>query len=205
VAAAAAQIYDDEGCLFVRGRKDSFLGSFARQSAGLSIWNFFLDVKAMHGRKGERWLAWFLHLSSELPVLFGFGCSIAEYEAKHLIIRKLPNGGRVTEWVGISVSEFMQYLPGIYWLTIFGSELVEAFTRAKLESLPDVKSFVLNANQMGICLSEPIVHPNMNRRLQTESQLAAILGAQYFFDRNKAGQSFEPVPQLLQVLQSRRP
>src|SRR5204862_5766600 len=118
--------------LFVRGGKDSFLGFFKQQPGNLSTWNFWLDVRAMRGRKVERWLEWFFRLCSELPILYGFGCSEAEYDAKHRYVKVVPGVGRASGAVGVSIAEFYQYLPGLYWLTIFGPELAQAFGQSKL-------------------------------------------------------------------------
>jgi hypothetical protein len=88
----------------------------------------------------------------------------------------------------------------LYWLTIFGKELVLAFGESKLMALPGVQAFSLNSQQIAICLNEPVIPDHMEQRLQTESQLADMLGTKYFFDRNKTDLNFEPVPQLAEVL-----
>jgi hypothetical protein len=197
---SAAELYRNEGFLFVRGEKDGFLGVFTKQSKGLSKWDIWLNASAMEGKKEKRWLDWIFRLCGELPILYGCGFSIAEYDAKHADVRELPGGGRVSGTIGVSISEFYQYLPGLYWLTIFGSELVQAFGESKLKALPGVEAFSLGAQQFAICLSEPTVPENMEQRLQAESQLADILGAKFFFDRNRTDLKFEPVPQLAEAL-----
>jgi|SRR6476661_34523 len=199
---SAIQLYQNDGFLFVRGEKDGFLGVFSRQTQELSTWDIWLNVGAMQGKKQKQWLDWIFCLCGQLPVLYGGGFSAAEYDSKHAHVKQLPGGGRISGTIGVSILEFYQYLPGLYWLTIFGKELVQAFGESKLMVLPNVQAFSLNSQQVAICLNEPVIPDNMEQRLQTESRLADILGAKYFFDRNKTDLNFEPVPQLDEVLKA---
>jgi hypothetical protein len=196
----AAHLYQEDGFLFVRGRRDGFLGVFASQTRGLATWDIWLDIRAMQGKKARPWLEWIFRLCSTLPILYGFGCSVAEYDAKHLNVRVTPGGGTATGEIGTSIAQFYRYLPGLYWLTIFGNELVQAFDQSNLNSLPGVEAFILNTGQIAILIDEPIVPENMDQRLQTESQLANVLGPTFFFDRNRTDLEFEAVPELIEVL-----
>jgi len=198
----AAQIFRDEGMLFVRGKKDGFLGFFQQQPKGLSTWRIYLNSRAMESSKRDRWLTWLFNLCEQLPVLFGYGCTIEEYDAKHTYVQMYDNGGTATGAIGVAVRNFYQYLPGLYWLTVFGPELVEAFGRSKLEALPDVEVVTIGSNQIAIRLAEPIVPDNMGHRLHMESQLAAMLGEEFFFDRHKTNLTYKQAPQLSRALQS---
>jgi hypothetical protein len=192
----AAQLYEREGTLFVQGSRDSFLASFSRQTARLSTWNFYLNVKALDGKRGEDWLSWAFDLCRVLPILFGYGCSAEEHDAKHKVKRVLQSGGRVTAWVGNSVSEFTEYLPGIYWLTIFGTTLVKHFGRDRLTSLPSTTASEIGAEQIAVRLKEPTIASNRDERLRREAMIAEQLGSSFFFDRNLVGTTFRPVPSL---------
>jgi hypothetical protein len=196
----AAHLYQEDGFLFVRGRRDSFLGVFASQPRGLATWDIWLDIRAMQGKKARLWLEWIFRLCSKLPILYGFGCSVAEYDAKHLNVRVTPGGGTATGEVGTSIAQFYRYLPGLYWLTIFGTELVQALDQSKLTSLPDIEAFILDAGQVAIRIDEPVVPENMEQRLRTESQLADILGPTFFFNRHRTDLEFATVPGLIEVL-----
>lgn len=196
----AANMYEDEGVLFVKGRRASFLGSFSRQSEKLATWNFFIDLKVIGVKNEGRWLQWFFSLCNLLPALYGFGCSIAEYDAKHRIVTSLPGGGRVTEWAGVATAEFGQYLSGIYWLTIFGPELVRAFGKDRLMALPDVTAFSLDSEQIALRLNEPAQPMDMARRLAAERNLAEQIGGQYFFDSSQPDRRLKSIPQLVEAL-----
>ena len=197
----AARLYDDDGILFVKGGQDSFLAVFTRQPRSLATWDFWLDVRALQkGEGGRPWLEWVFSVCDALPVLYGFGCSVEEYEAKHRRVRRLPGGRTARGAVGVAIAQFWQFLPGIYWLTIFGAELVRAFGKEKPAQLPGVETIELAAGQVAILSDGPAVPDNMEERLKQEQRIADILGPTFFFDRNRAELQFEPVPALLEVL-----
>jgi hypothetical protein len=198
--AIATKLYEDEGFLFVRGGKDGFLGVFSRQSQELSTWSIWLDIKAMQGKKKHLWLEWFFHLCGELPILYGKGASVIEDDAKHSAVTVLPNGGRISGKVGVSIAEFYKYLPGIYWLNIFGADLTKAFSEIKLMALPDSEVWRINSHQIAFCLLDSVLPNSMEQRLQKERYFADILGSIFFFDQNRKDLKFEIVPQLAKAL-----
>lgn len=196
----ASKIYRDEGMLFVRGSKDSFTAMFMGVPGGWAVWNFWWDVKAMTNKKKERWLDWVFRLCRDLPVYYGFGCSVEEFDAKHTSVESVP-GGHSTGSVGAAAKDFYNFLPGLYWLTVFGPELVDHFG-SKLNLLPNVKSVSLDSSQCAIVLDEPVIPDDMNRRLGVEAELSGLLGEQYFFDRNRTDIEFEAVPELASALRN---
>lgn len=194
----ASEIFGAEGMLFVRGSKDSFTAMFMRQHGGWGMWNFWWDVKAMMQQKRDPWLQWLFKLCRELPPFYGFGCSVDEYDAKHTVVEDVP-GGSVTRTVGASAREFYEFLPGLYWMTIFGTHLVDHFG-ARLESLDRANFIKLNSSQAAVVLDEPVVPQDIDERLRIESQLIDSLGAKYFFDCLRLDVSHEAVPELVAAL-----
>ncbi len=194
----ASEIFATDGMLFVRGSKDSFTAMFMHQHGGWGMWNFWWDVKAMRQQKRDRWLKWLFELCRELPPFYGFGCSVDEYDAKHTVVEDVP-GGSVTRTVGASAREFYEFLPGLYWMTIFGTHLVDHFGEG-LESLAHVNSVKLNSYQVAVVLDGPVVPQDMDERLRVESQLIDSLGTSYFFDPLRPDVNHEPVPELVAAL-----
>jgi len=195
---AACKIYSREGMLFVRGAKESFTAMFMRTNDPLSLWTFWWDVKAMSDKKRDPWLTWIYGLCRALPPYFGSGCSTEEHDAKHLVVK-----GSATGAVGVSIAEFRKFLPGLYWLTLFGPEVCEHFGSV-LESLPHT-SFVRPATeQLALLLDGPVLPQNMEERLRTEAELSDLLRANYFFDRNRKGIKFAQVPELAAALRRKR-
>jgi hypothetical protein len=197
-----AALYGDEGMLFVRGREDGFLAFFSREPRGLSVWRVFLNARALEGAKLERWLVWVFTLCETFPLLYGYGCSTAEYEAKHVAVRHLPGGGRIRQTLGVSTQEFFQYLPGVYWLNLFGRELNRAFrSRYPLLGEP-VAVRELAHDQAAVYLRQPVLAEDMEERLRMERRIADVLGAPFFFDRARMDElAFQSVPPLAEVLE----
>jgi hypothetical protein len=195
---AASEVYSDERMLFVRGKKNSFTAMCMSVSARLALWNFWWDLKVMEGRKRDVWLEFLYRILRELPPYYGSACSVKEYDAKHVVV-KMSQAGAVTGSVGISAVEFQKFLPGVYWLTIFGGDLVEHFG-SKLESPPHARSVALNPSQVVIILDGPVVPDNMPERIRAETELGEFLGAEYFFDRARGDIEYEPVPSLVRSM-----
>jgi len=197
--AKASELYKDSGTLFVRGGRDKFLASFSRESGGWSIWGFWLTIGSPVDARVEPWIEWLFKLCGKLPVLFGFACSEFEYDAKHTRVRQVP-GGTATGAVGISIREFQLYLPGVYWLTILGREVVSGLNAEEAMSLSSVEAIQLDGNQLAIRLKEPVLPESIDGRLEMERRLADQLGAQFFFDRSRSDIKFQAIPELTQAL-----
>ena len=182
----AAALYLEDWCLFVRGKKDRFVAYFSRQRDGLSLWHFYLNAGAFTEKKQARWLQWLFDLCAAFPALYGLACSAVENETKHWIIENLPGGGRVRKSCGASIAEFYHYLPGIYWLTLFGRDLAPAFAPRwpQLAGLAHV--IHLDGGQVAVQLDAPVFTDDMEQRLLAEQKIADILGAEFFFDRFRA-------------------
>ena len=198
----AAELFDRDLHLFVRGAKDDFLAVFTRPRPNLSIWNLRLDDAAMQGDRGEQWLSWVFELCAELPVLYGFACTDDEYQEKHATKRE-TKGGLVTGGKGASISSFFKYLPGLYWLTIFGPELVNAFGATTLSRLSGVQVHRIRKDQIAIQLEEPPVAEDLDARLRKEAELAKQLGSEFFFDRKRDPGELRQVPELSKALEER--
>lgn len=197
----AAALYLQDGVLFVRGKKDGFVAFFSRERDRLSLWRFYLNAGALTGKKQARWMQWLFDLCAAFPALYGLACSAVEHEAKHWIIEDWPGGGRVRKSCGASVAEFYQYLPGIYWLTLFGRDLAPAFAARwpQLEGLAHV--IHLDGGQVAVQIDASVFTDDMEQRLLTERNIADILGAEFFFDRFRADElAFKNVPQLAETL-----
>jgi hypothetical protein len=200
--ADAAELYENRRYLFVRGASADFLAQFNRARDPLSAWTMWLDATALEGERADDWLQWLFRVCGEFPVLFGLGSTEEEQSAKHANVQATDRGGVVRGARGISINEFFQYLPGLYWLTIFGPELVRAFGEDKLSALPGVRVHEIGSGQIAIELDEPPETDDLDARLEKEADLADRLGAEFFFDRNRPDVEFRQVPELLEALEA---
>ncbi|MFJ2897708.1 hypothetical protein ACIO87_22815 [Streptomyces sp. NPDC087218] len=171
---------------------------FSQLNDTLAKWTFWWSLDSMTGPSGEKWLDWLHRLSGKLPPYYGFACSVDEYEAKHKVV-KADDMGSSVRMAGVSTADFQRFLPGIYWLTIFGKDLTSHFD-PELRSLPGARRVRIPPSQVSVLLDSPVVPESMAERLHAETRIAEILGAQYFFDRARAEGEYALVPELARAM-----
>ncbi|HNN43132.1 MAG TPA: hypothetical protein PKL10_12640, partial [Nitrospira sp.] len=182
----ARDLYEQGGFLFVSGGKDGFQAMFARQPHGLSTWHLWVETLAVKTGATAPWMQWVFRLCSDLPVLFGAGCDEAEFNAKHSFLRELPGGRRVSGFVGVSVPDFYRFLPGIYWLTIFGNELVANIGCETFSKLTSAVAIPVQPSQMALILKGDSQPGDMSERLTATRRIVEALGTNHFFDKNRS-------------------
>lgn len=185
-AAALAECYSDEGTAFVTGSEAGFSAYFKRWP-NLSVWRFFFDVD---DDDPAPWCAWMERVAEKLPPYFGYLCPDDEFDAKH---QSLP--GRK----GISVAEFKEYLPGLYWMTVFGKELSAGIGKKGFNQLLDCEVTSLKGGLTSVRFSGPAVLADYQPRIATLQKQAARLKPNLFFDPKKAS-GYQQIPELVAAL-----
>lgn len=198
--ADALEIFQDRGSLFVKGNKDKFLAHFSSFPAGINLWEFYVDTKSMAKKKADLWMQWVASLCREFPVLFGLGCSESEFFSKHSMVRSLPGGGRVTEFVGASIKDFRAFLPGVYWLNIYGQDIVAFFGAEKIKSIPGITLPTLDDRLALFHLADQSPVADALSRQAAERIIARTLGEEYFFDITQPDQQLTAIPNLLRTI-----
>lgn len=199
----ASELFAEHNRLFVLGARHDFIAMFANVGNGLSRWNFWRFIDEREHQLDQEWLSWLYGLLEALPTVFASVCSKTEYEAKHRYTQAhdtLPKV-RVRGSIGDSIPDFYKALPGIYWLTIFGSDLVEGFTRSRLFAVPATTATPIGSEQVALQLDAPLIPSSIEERLGVENEVAAFLGKQYFFDRSTPEAEVTPIPELARKLQ----
>lgn len=194
--AKAFALFGDRKWLVVAGERDGFYFEATSGDNGTYRTSMYVDEAAV---EGPMWIPWILRLIDAMPVLFGGGYSMTEYDAKHVFVEQHPGGGSSEGALGVSHAEFQKYLPGIYWLTVFGPELVATLDFSGLSQLP-VTLTELPQGARVLRIDEPLVPADMTKRMELEARIADVLGAHYFFDRNRSDITFEHPPAFKAVL-----
>ncbi len=200
----ASMLFNKKHQLFVVGSKNGFIGMFSNVGKGLMRWNFWFNIDKQWNQIQPIFLRWLYALVEDLPVLFASACSVDEYEAKHQIVQTTDNSSniKIRGSIGDKTSDFYHYLPGIYWLTIFGSDLVSGLGRTKLLNTPLAIVEEITAEQIALRLDIPITGSNVGDMLALEKKIGEYLGSKYFFDREQSQSETVQVPQLLEKLES---
>lgn len=198
----ARSLYEQGGFLFITGGQDGFQAMFARQPHGLSTWHLWVETQAVKTGATAHWIQWVFRLCSDLPVLFGMGCDEAEFNAKHSFLRQLPGGRRISGYVGVSAADFSRFLPGIYWLTIFGKELVTNIGHETLSKLTSTIAIPIQPSQMALILKADTQPEDMSERLTLTRSIAETLGTNHFFDKNRSLANLTQYPELSKALEA---
>ncbi len=175
--------------LFVDGACDGFQMMVNRVQGSLYDVNLWIAQASIDDELKRRdWLAWTFRLLEAMPVLFAHGEIKPEHDAKHL-----DESVDRRRWIGASLRELMAFLPGIYWLTVFGHELRQTIDVERLAGMPEVTVHQLASDQTAVVLNEPPTPPDMAARLALERRVAGMLGDDYFFDRERADRDLKTV------------
>jgi hypothetical protein len=188
--AQAFEVLKTAGWLFVSGSKNGFKCMIRRWRGSLYGVDVWLTASTLENeRRREAWLAWMFRLIEAHPVLFGHGETGPENDAKHLI----ETEERMT-WLGVSYAEMHQFLPGIYWLTVFGTALSKALPFDRIADMPEVTLRRLAHDQVAVLLNEPPKPSELASRLAVERKVAAVLGDDLFYDRERPDRALRAVP-----------
>lgn len=175
--------------LILKG-KNNFFGAIDYRITGTIDWRFNIDT----GTFGEAELTEILNLLTLLHricvIIYGRGASEPEYDLKHKEITDYEDGGRSIGWRGQSFWDFCDFLPGIYWLNLFGRELTEALGREKVLGLKEVDYLRTDNDLIIFKLQDPFASENVGPRLAVESKLREQLGRDYFFDITEKDRAF---------------
>lgn len=182
--------------IFIKGTRDGFLCKIERWRGNLVIINIWWN-EAAFGREASRarWLEWIFRLLEAHPALFGYGTPQREYDAKHRV-----ETSESTSAVGVSHAELHEFLPGIYWMTVFGFELRHALDVERLRDMPGVKVQYLVPDQAVVLLDEPASAADLDARLAKLRAIAERLGAVRFFDRAQPQRELQPIAQFVDAL-----
>ena len=86
-------------------------------------------------------------------------------------------------WKGVAAREFFQFLPGVYWLNVFGAELAVAFDDVDLTALPEATAVSLKRGGVLVRLKEALRANNLERRSAIEDEIARRMGPEHVFDK----------------------
>jgi hypothetical protein len=136
------------------------------------------------------------------PMLYGLGCVQEEYDAKHMVV-STRHGLTATGLKGVATADFLHFLPGVYWLTIFGKPLVDHLGADQLLQRDDVTVTRLGDFGIATWLREPAVPVDLERRLKAERHIAAALDPALFYDRGRRTRRYRQARQVLAAIRQR--
>lgn len=155
--------------------KNKFWMSISTTAKGIMMIGGGLEMK---NAKIDEVISFIQLFSRDEQLLYGYMCSEEEYDKKHKLIE-----GSGVSWKGVSRWDFLEFLPGIHWYTIFGKELVNCIGRDKFNDLEGITYTNPKDSSIAFFLESPIDYNN-DRLLELEA-VEKQIGEQYFYNRDK--------------------
>ncbi len=192
-----SDFYSENGDLFIQGENNTLVW-FHLFTKNIHKWTFYIE-KIISSKTVREFI---VSKENQTNFIYITGYREEEYDLKHSSIQFLENGGRIEGALGVSRQEFRQYLPGIYSFTIFGSEIISFFNRAKLEGMKEIfpnLEYFESENYFGFQIDDE-TQP-LETVIQIQKEIAKYLGQEYFFDRDLVGiVDFKPIPTILEKI-----
>jgi hypothetical protein len=179
------------GAIFLKGAKSKVLiWLHWSDQLKLQIWRVYIDetyLKKPESR--EEYLAFLQRLFMEYPPFFAGAAPIGEFEEK-----------RFVEDVGDFVNpqdEPRFCLPGIYWLTVFGSELSQVIGKEKPLRAPAEKIIELKSGGIALLASSDPFDPALQEH---ETAVLQAIGQEYFVDKKEPEKRCGRIVDLIKTL-----
>lgn len=134
----------------------------------------------------DRLAHFLLDLCTRFPPVFAYCAPATDLARRHTLFS--PKTGEDLGMRGMLLNPG-EGLPGVYWLTFFGPELVSFFGKDRLLALDVHHIFDCGASGVGILLQGSPDAGTPASREGLESSVLAALGKEYFFDIVEAAKS----------------
>jgi hypothetical protein len=170
------------GSLFLKSKHPPSTFIYRWAPGIIAEWYGEMDDGVIAHKGGRKELIHFItSLFCEFPCVFAGVAPAEDWKAKHWIVEEDGNG-KLIKKTGLDLE---RSIPGVYWMSIFGAELVAHFGRGTLSSVPDCE--VIDLGDAGVALVLTI-DPDRERQTQRaarEERIIRALGLEYFFDISK--------------------
>lgn len=184
------------GWIFLKNSRTGFLASLRWSTVRATEWFMQLDEKQFASSEKVNELITSLSMLVEaFPVVFGGAALDEEWKAKNWLIEESEHRTRAVR-IGVDLE---RCLPGIYWITIFGDDLVEFFTHDKLSKVRCTRVVDLGHAGLIFQLGEKLGENAFDDRLTQDKAIIDLLGSEYFFDISQMDRACVPIPGVISV------
>jgi hypothetical protein len=195
----AQMLSDRPRDLFLKRSRPSMEASFTWMNDRERPWIWTLRVASGWMKPStcgpERFVQFLLQMCTRFPPVFAFCATNGDLARKHTLRSTKTGDDLGTRGMLLNPGDG---LPGAYWWTFFGPELVSFFGHERLLNLRAQQKFDCGKSGIGILLQESPLDGDIEHRQDIESSVVTALGAQYFFDIASAAksppQSRTPIP-----------
>lgn len=190
------RLFEYYGNLIFKGKNKSSM-SINSYKEGFAFWMGSITANKNISQVTRELISLIESISANNCFIYGKLCSEKEYDLKHKVTTEWSYS-----WKGVSRFDFMKFLPGIYWYTIFGRELVDSIGKEKFKDLPNVVYTTTEKGCVSFHINEPIENEELEHRVQLEREIANMIGDKYFFDKTKDINTLGHHPKFIDFLKS---
>ena len=176
-SAKAIELFNTYENIIIKGTKKFYLSNM-RFPNGISIWNIDFTDKNISTTTINEVIDLMESFAKNSQLLFAHFSTEAEFDIKHKEIDDCSVG-----WEGVSVWDYENFLPGVYWYTLFGSELVNTLGEHKLTNIPNVNYVKTPNNCISFHLKEPINSDNWKQRQKSLDDLGYLIHPNLFYKK----------------------
>ncbi|MBE99388.1 hypothetical protein [Flavobacterium coralii] len=188
------EILNNYSGIILKGKNKSFITSQI-SNLGITYWSGSIILKENQIYQITDLIKLIEKFSFNNQLLFAFITEKEEFEFKHRVTTEHSYG-----WDGVSLHNFLNFLPGVYWYTFFGSDLVNTIGKEKLQTLKGVKySENLNDDNIAFHLNEPITSDSEDR-IEIENNIALQIGNFFYNKKDKSYKHHEKFKLYLDTL-----
>lgn len=120
------------------------------------------------------------------------------FDEKHKMVTYYKTGGSSYGWEGVSVWEFLNFLPGVYWFTVFGEDYVKAIGKEKILEIDDIEFLKFNTKAIAFYHRKNIQEATLDDFKNIEEKI----GANYFFDQSRKIEELHHPPKFKALLKN---
>lgn len=170
------ELWDKYLSVIVKG-KSSFWLSISTSSSGIISCGGGIKLNEGDDKLLEELISFIESFSEYDCLIHATILDINTYDIKHKVIDNSSYS-----WDGVSVYDFLEFMPGIYWYNYFGKEYVNALGIEKIGSLDSVTYTNSELNVSFYFKEDILENPLLISKLES---IEESIGADYFFSKNR--------------------
>ena len=150
-------------------------------------------------RVDEQLRQWAIDLFRDFPIVYGYACSNDEFDGHHYHERPTIRGAGARDYGHQGTAlKFPEYLPAVYWLNLLGPELTAGLPLASVDAIEGVRRDTVAEGKTVLSLDGPpfVDDPTFDARMALSRKVAAALGDDYFYDRDRPERTLRTVSTL---------
>lgn len=169
------EIWNDYSTILFKNKSKFSFQAQASRNGIISITGR-LEVKSYDDEQIKQLISFMDVFKKNDSLIFALFIDEDTYDEKHKVTDEYSYG-----WLGSSDSNFLDYLPGVYWYTYFGREYIKCIGPNKLNALENVQYYENSDSGIGFSIKDSHSDKNI---IELIEDIQNQIGGAYFFSKN---------------------